>query len=603
MCGIFGAVSSNPVVDVLLQGLRRLEYRGYDSAGIATIEPGGLKRVCAVGKVERLASQIDHDRIEGSIGIAHTRWATHGAATEANSHPHMARGVAIVHNGIVENYRGLRMDLQASGARFTSETDSEVIPWLVTRSILGGGTASKALQDLSAAIDGSSAVALIREAEPDVIYATRRGSPLLVAVGKQGGYIASDAHALEGLADHAIALEDGDQAEVRCDSVTVRDATGRPVQRSRIRVQADDNPANAREYPHYMLKEIYEQPAVLRQISDRFADAKAERPLQGFDFAGIDRVRMVSCGSSLFASMVAKYWFAEVAGIAADIEIASEYRYMAPIRGSDREAAILVSQSGETADTLAAFTKLREQNIPCIGVVNNEASTLARDVDICLPLRAGPEIGVASTKAFTAQLAVLGYLAASVAAARGRTDAAAKFRAALRTVPDAVEQVLATGAALMPLAKAIQNASSALFVARGRLYPLALEGALKLKEISYIHAEGFAAGELKHGPIALIESGTPVIALAPGDEMLPKLVSNVREIAARRGSITAIGHSHALDELADVSKWQILLPDCDPLVEPIVSAIPLQLLAYLTAVVKGNDVDRPRNLAKSVTVE
>jgi glucosamine--fructose-6-phosphate aminotransferase (isomerizing) len=602
MCGIFGVVGKTPVAATLVEGLRRLEYRGYDSAGIATIGSHGLERLCAVGKVEELAKLVHEVSPDSTIGIAHTRWATHGAPSEDNSHPHIAPGIAVVHNGIVENYRQLRSDLEILGCKMTSETDSEVIPWIVSRSVQAGNSTNTAMQELAEWLDGSYAIALLNADEPNVIYAKRQGSPLVAGMGKDGGYIASDSHALAGLVNDVTVLEDGDQVEVRRDSIVVRDVQGMPVMRRTMKV-AGKAQAEEKQYPHYMLKEIYEQPTVLRTINNRYSQPGAMAGLDALDFKTVDRVRMVACGTSYYAAMVAKTWFAEVAGMAAEVEIASEYRYAPNVTQSGREVAILVSQSGETADTLATLVKLKQQGVASIGLVNNMASSLARDVDVCFDLLAGPEIGVASTKAFTAQLATFAYIVAQAADMRGHHDKASRFRLALAQVPAIVEQVLATRPAIIPLARSLLSATTAIFVGRGSLFPLALEGALKLKEISYIHAEGFAAGELKHGPIALIDSHTPIIALAASDDNFTKIASNIQEISARGGRIATIGDDHALRELADISKAQILLPACDLLVLPIVAAIPLQLLAYETAVVRGSDVDRPRNLAKSVTVE
>jgi len=603
MCGIFAAITDKPVAHVLIEGLKRLEYRGYDSAGIATLDDEGLKRVCAIGKVAALETCIDEAELPGHIGIAHTRWATHGAPSENNSHPHMAKGVAVVHNGIVENHSELRSLLKRHGCEFQSETDSEVIPFLISRAMEGGSSTSRAVHALGEQLTGSYAIAVLDDSDHTVLHAKRFGSPLVAALGPEGAYLSSDICALAGYASEAVLLSDGDQVELRRDSITVTDKNGRPVTRPSIKVDTDGRDYDKGGFPHYMLKEINEQPAIARIIEDRYGHGDLMSASVKFDFNYVDRIRLIACGSSYYACMVAKRWFGEVAGLSADIDLASEYRYAPIIADGPREVAILVSQSGETADTLASLEKLKSLRVPTIGIVNQQVSTLAREADYFLPLFAGAEIGVASTKAFLAQLLVLANLVAHAAEQRGHRAAAKNMRAALSQAPKAIEAVLHNEAAIVEVAKTMVDTNSVLFVGRGSLYPLAMEGALKLKEISYIHAEGFAAGELKHGPIALVDENTPIVALAPSGELFQKLASNVREIAARKGKIIVIGERKALLALSDVASSSVTLPACDELIQPIVAAIPLQFLAYHVAVLKGFDIDQPRNLAKSVTVE
>jgi glutamine---fructose-6-phosphate transaminase (isomerizing) len=603
MCGIFAAISNKPVAKVLVEGLKRLEYRGYDSAGVVTLNDGALKKVCAVGKVQALENIVNKESLNGHVGIAHTRWATHGAPSERNSHPHVANGVAVVHNGIVENHTEVRSELQRNGCRFNSDTDSEVIPWLISSSVGQGARPGHAIHSLSDRLSGSYAIAVLTEKDPDTLYAKRSGSPLVAAIGPEGGYLSSDVSALAGFASEAFVLDDGDQVELRFDSVTIFNKEGHPVTRGAVNVDDTTGVTDKGGYAHFMLKEIHEQPNVASVIQHRYGNEALISSSVDVDFRHIDRLKLIACGTSYYACMVAKRWFAEVAGIAADVELGSEYRYAPDVSNPPREFAILVSQSGETADTLASLEKLKFQRIGTLGIVNQQVSTLAREADYFLPLLAGPEIGVASTKAFTAQLMVLAHLAAHMAEQRGYRAAATRFRLALAKVPKLLSVVLHNETAIIAVAEKFASATSALFVGRGPLYPLALEGALKMKEISYIHAEGYAAGELKHGPIALVDENTPIVALAPSGELFSKVASNIREIAARNGQITILGDRRAILALSDVASHALTMPICDELIQPIVAAIPLQFLAYHVSVARGYDVDRPRNLAKSVTVE
>lgn len=605
MCGIFGAVAERPVADILVEGLRRLEYRGYDSAGVATLEQDGLRRLCAVGRVESLAGRVAAEQPRGNIGIAHTRWATHGRPNERNSHPHLAPGVAIVHNGIVENHRSLRAELSAQGCKLRSDTDTEVIPWLVSRRVAEGATVPAALREADRTLQGAYAVAALHEGTQDTMYGLRRGSPLVAAVGAGGGYLASDANALAGLADHAVCLEDGDLAKVSRDRLAVFDVNGNPVDRRVIHVDRNASVLDLDGYAHYMLKEIYEQPRVAGLINDRYQEQGVLSNFLPLPPQRIRRITMIACGTSYYAASVAKRWFEQLAHIRTDIEIASEYRYRPLPPAESGELAILISQSGETADTLACLHRLKAAGCATLGLVNVVHSSLARDADSFIPLLAGVENGVASTKAFIAQLMVLARLAVDLAGRR-KTLGQGEILGALKSLdqlPSTIAATLHNESAVQTLAESFRSARSALFVGRGALFPIALEGALKLKETSYIHAEGFPAGELKHGPIALIEEGTPVVALACSGELLDKTGSNIREIAARGARVTVVGDRAGILSLMDVAVGALTIPSCDELVQPIVATLPLQLLAYHVAVQRGVDVDRPRNLAKSVTVE
>lgn len=602
MCGIFARVATEPVAETLIEGLKRLEYRGYDSAGIATLEDGGISRVCAVGKVERLEAAVRNTAPHGHIGIAHTRWATHGAPSERNAHPHMAPGVAVVHNGIVENHRELRTSLSERGAQFKSETDSEVIPWLISSRMQEGLAPMEAIRQAGDDMHGSFAIAAISEKEPDLLRALRRGSPLAVAHGEAGGLLASDPNALAGLAREAIMLEDGDSAEISREGIQILDARGQKAMRQSVRVDEHAAAFQPGPYVHHMLREIHEQPEVVSRILEAYPSAGSILGALSFDFRRVNRVTLVACGTSYYAACLARRWFQEIAGIHAEVAIASEYRYEPLASWQPGEVAIVISQSGETADTVGAMQRLKSRSIPVLALVNQPASTIGREADCMLPLLAGPEIGVASTKAFTAQLTVLAQVVLAAAQRRGQPGIGL-LGASLHKVVDSIKALLHNEPAVMDVAERIQQAQSAVFVGRGSLFPVAMEGALKLKEISYIHAEGFAAGELKHGPIALIDSQTPVIALASSGPLYEKTASNIREIAARGGRIVLVGDRTALLGLSDVSMQALTVPHCGEFVQPILSTIPLQLLAYHVAVLRGLDVDRPRNLAKSVTVE
>jgi glutamine---fructose-6-phosphate transaminase (isomerizing) len=604
MCGIFAAAGSEPVAGVLLEGLRRLEYRGYDSAGIATLDGCEIECVKVEGNVAGLGGAVEVANPHGRTGIAHTRWATHGVPSVANSHPHLAPSVAVVHNGIIENHAELRRDLQSKGCRFVSETDTEVIPWMLSEELEAGANPHEALIRTTRRLEGSYATAFVTDRAPGEIFAARKGSPMIAALGKGGGYLSSDLNALAGYAKHGMALEEGDTVRLTARQVEIFDDRGRPANRRLLPIEAAASAYSTAEFEHFMKKEIFEQPSVAERILSAYARPDSLRCLMPIDFAKVRKVRLIACGTSYYAASIARRWLQEYARVEAAVEIASEFRYDPLPDLFPGEVAILISQSGETADTLAAMDRLHELKVPVIGVVNTSGSTLDRRADVSIPLLAGTEIGVASTKAFTAQLMVLARLVLHAAGQRGMDKLQLRtLFDALARVPELMQTTLHNEPAVIEAAEAMKNAGSAIFVGRGALYPLACEGALKLKETSYIHAEGFAAGELKHGPIALIDENMPVIALAGASALLGKLSSNIREIAARGGRITTVGDREALLSMSDVSERMLTIPQMPEFVLPIVAALPLQLLSYHVANARGLNVDRPRNLAKSVTVE
>ena len=604
MCGIFAIAGDREAAPVLVEGLKRLEYRGYDSAGLAVTGGAGIAVRKEAGNVSLLERLLQSEPAAGGTGIAHTRWATHGAPAKANSHPHVAPGVAVVHNGIVENHGALRNDLARDGARFVSETDTEVIPWLVRMAMDRGAAPWTALNEAASMLEGSYAVAMLAESAPGEIFAVRKGSPLMAGVGEGRTFLSSDLNALAGLATCAIALEDGDTARLTADGIDIRDHAGRPVNRPLIDVPGAANAFDAGERGHFMAKEIFEQPQIVENINRLYRDGTMLERLLPIDFSRVRRINFVACGSSHYATAVARHWIQGLAGIECAVHIASEYRYESLPQLYPGEVAVLVSQSGETADTLAVLERLQQIGMPVIAVVNEMGSTMARQADMALPLAAGPEIGVASTKAFMAQLVVLAHFALHVA--RGRMpggQAIGRLRDELSTLPDLIAAALHNEPAVIEAARRMENASSALFVGRGPFHALAAEGALKLKETSYIHAEAFAAGELKHGPLALVDETMPVFVMAGSDTMLPKLASNAREIAARGGQVIVVGDREGMLSMADVATGALTLPRAPEFVRPMVATVPLQLLSYHTATIRGLDVDRPRNLAKSVTVE
>lgn len=607
MCGIIGIISDTPVADPIFNGLKRLEYRGYDSAGIATLADGALQRRRAQGKLEALARELEAAPLSGCVGIGHTRWATHGPAIKANAHPHQSEKIAVVHNGIIENYRDLKNALVNDGAQFTSDTDTEVIAHLFSRNLNSKGDVMAAAAATFAQLEGTYAIALIVEGMEERMIIARNGSPLAVGYGRDEMFIGSDAFALAPFTNEISYLDDGDWAVVSKTDIEIFTPDGASVVRDKVIVDAAAAMVDKGNYRHYMSKEIHEQPEVLSRTFGQYADPEKRcvtLPENDIDLAGIKRVVLVACGTAYFAGLVGKNWIERYAGIPASVDIASEFRYSeAPL---DPEClAIFISQSGETADTLAALNHCKTNGLRTMGIVNVPDSSITREVDVTLPTYAGPEIGVASTKAFTAQLGALTAFAISLGRAQKNLGAEEEARLVdlLLTTPRLSNAVLDCEPQIEELAKQISPATSALFIGRATMYPLALEGALKLKEISYIHAEGFAAGELKHGSIALVDENMPVIAIAPDDALFEKTVSNMQEVMARGGNIILFASEKGLAEAGEGCLATIAMPDMDAFIAPILYALPLQLLAYHAAVAKGTDVDQPRNLAKSVTVE
>jgi glucosamine--fructose-6-phosphate aminotransferase (isomerizing) len=608
MCGIVGILGREPVAGSLLDALKRLEYRGYDSAGVATLEAGQLTRRRAEGKLRNLEARLQREPLAGTIGIGHTRWATHGRPTEGNAHPHATERLAVVHNGIIENFRELRDELQNGGATFGSDTDTEVVAHLVTHEMKAGRSPSQAVAAALPRLRGAFALAFLFTGENDLLIGARKGSPLAIGYGDGEMYLGSDAIALAPFTDAISYLEDGDCAVLTRNSVEISDANGSKVERAVLRSSASAFLVDKGNYRHFMAKEIHEQPEVVGHTLAHYLDMIAERvrlPLElPFDFRKLERISMSACGTAYYAGLVAKYWFERFARLPVEIDVASEFRYReAPLPAGS--LALFVSQSGETADTLATLRYAKAQKQHVLSVVNVLTSTIARESDAVLPTLAGPEIGVASTKAFTCQLAVLACLAVAAGRARGvLSDADEKSLVrALIEVPRLMTEVLALEPRFEHVARDLARSRDVLYLGRGTSYPLALEGALKLKEISYIHAEGYAAGELKHGPIALIDEKMPVIIIAPHDRVFEKTLSNMQEVAARDGKIILITDPMGAHEAAVDPACMLTLPTTPPTVTPLVYAIAVQLIAYHTAAVMGKDVDQPRSLAKSVTVE
>jgi glucosamine--fructose-6-phosphate aminotransferase (isomerizing) len=608
MCGIVGILGQEPVAGALVDALKRLEYRGYDSAGVATLERGILVRRRAEGRLKNLEGRLNDAPLSGTIGIGHTRWATHGRPTEINAHPHATDQVAVVHNGIIENYRELRDELEKTGAQFASETDTEVVAHLVTVEMNKGCSPVEAVRATLPRLRGAFALAFLFAGEDDLMIGARKGSPLALGYGRGEMYLGSDAIALAPLTSSISYLEEGDWAILRRGSVEVRDAEGAVVQRPVMQSSASALLVEKGNHRHFMAKEIHEQPEVVGHTLAHYLDMAAERvvlpqPLP-FDIKSITRLSLSACGTAFYAGLVARYWFERFARLPVEIDIASEFRYR-EVPLDPGGLAIFVSQSGETADTLATLRYARENKQHVLSVVNVPSSTIARESDVVVPTLAGPEIGVASTKAFTCQLAVLACLAIAFGRARGvlsEEDEKRLVRALIET-PRHMAAALQHEAGIEALARDLAKSSDVLYLGRGTSFPIALEGALKLKEISYIHAEGYAAGELKHGPIALIDETMPVIVIAPHDRVFEKTVSNMQEVAARGGRIILVTDRKGAEAAAVDSVNKIVLPDMASTVTPLVYAIPVQLIAYHTAVVMGTDVDQPRNLAKSVTVE
>ena len=607
MCGIVGVIANTEAAPMMLEALRRLEYRGYDSAGVATIQNGVLDRRRAVGKLNELEHLLKTQAIMGRIGIGHTRWATHGKPNEANAHPHMTGRVAVVHNGIIENYRELREELEDAGATFETDTDTETVVQLCSHHLDRGASPKEAVEATLQRLHGAFALVFLFRDHPDILIAARRGSPLAIGYGDGEMFIGSDALALAPMTQRVCYLEEGDWAVIDRDGAQIYDAQNRPTNREVKTITLSSAMVEKGEYRHFMAKEIHEQPAVAAYALASYLSSDREMvalPCEEPDFRTIDRLTMTACGTAFYACNIAKYWFESLARLPVEIDVASEFRYREPPLPKNG-AAVFVSQSGETADTLAAMRFCRAHNQQLMAVVNVPTSTIAREADVVLPTLAGPEIGVASTKAFTSQLLVLLSLAIVAARQRGHLHAGGEKRLikGLTELPTKFSRALERERKIARIALQVSRARDVLYLGRGAMYPLALEGALKLKEISYIHAAGYSAGELKHGPIALVDDTVPVIVCAPRDELFEKTVSNMREVMARGGRVILISDREGLEEAGE-DVWQtITMPTIRTELAPILYAIPVQLLAYHTAIHKGTDVDQPRNLAKSVTVE
>jgi glutamine---fructose-6-phosphate transaminase (isomerizing) len=607
MCGIIGIIGTKPVVPLLLDGLKRLEYRGYDSAGIATLVDGGLERRRAQGKLINLQNRVEEEPITGMTGIGHTRWATHGRPNETNAHPHASDKVSLVHNGIIENFQELRAELDAKGQVFLTETDTEVVVHLITNYLNDGLSPEEAVHTTLKRLEGAFALAIVFAGREDLMIGARRGSPLAVGYGDGEMYLGSDALSLSHLTDQICYLEEGDWVVLDNNGATIRDLAGNLLNREVVQTAVSGAMIGKGQYRHFMQKEIYEQPAVVGDTLHTFFNPLArsiQLPDFPFDLANISRLTIVGCGTASLAGMVAKYWLEQEARQLVEVDIASEFRYReAPL--PENGVSLFISQSGETIDTLAALRYAKEQGQKIVSVVNVPESTIARESDMVLPTLAGPEIGVASTKAFTTQLTVLACLAIGIGRAKGTItpEREAELSSALTEIPSRITEILNTDEAIRKISADVSEARDVLYLGRGNLYPMAMEGALKLKEISYIHAEGYAAGEMKHGPIALIDENVPVIACAPSGPMMEKTISNLQEVHARGGQIILFSDEEGVARAGDIAKHSVVLPRVDPFVAPILYALPIQLLAYHTAVLKGTDVDQPRNLAKSVTVE
>jgi glucosamine--fructose-6-phosphate aminotransferase (isomerizing) len=607
MCGIVGIVGQAPVAPLIVDALKRLEYRGYDSAGVATIENGELARRRAEGKLVNLERRLKDEPLDGNIGIGHTRWATHGVPNETNAHPHFSNGVAIVHNGIIENFAELRHELTADGYEFTSQTDTEVVAHLIARELAGGAKPIDAAHAALKRLNGAFALAIMFKGDEDLIVGARNGPPLAIGHGEGEMFLGSDAIALAPFTNSVTYLEDGDWAVVRRNEFQIYDMDRKPVERQKRQSVGTSYLVDKGNHRHFMEKEIHEQPEVISHTLAHYLDFTqgTSKPLDlPFNFADIDRLAVSACGTAYLAGLVGKYWFERHARLPVDIDVASEFRYREmPI--SKKSAAFFVSQSGETADTLASLRYCRKAGVPIGTIVNVRESTMARESDVVMPTLAGPEIGVASTKAFTCQLSVLAALTIRAASQRG-TITADEEKALVRSLsetPRYAAQVLKLDKQIEKVARELASYKHVLYLGRDTNFPLAMEGALKLKEISYIHAEGYAAGELKHGPIALIDENMPVIVIAPHDRIFEKTVSNMQEVAARGGKIILITDQKGAAQATVKTMETIVLPDVPEFIAPIIYALPIQMLAYFTAVFMGTDVDQPRNLAKSVTVE
>ncbi|MBL8642574.1 MAG: glutamine--fructose-6-phosphate transaminase (isomerizing) [Rhodospirillaceae bacterium] len=607
MCGIVGVIGRENACELLVDGLRRLEYRGYDSAGVATLVNGTIERRRAPGKINNLATKVAAEPLAGNIGIAHTRWATHGVPNETNAHPHSDGHVAVVHNGIIENFQELKSELESKGHKFESDTDTEVIVHLITEYLKTTPKTEDALQKAFSRLDGAFSLAILIASRPDILVGARKGSPMAVGYGDQAMYIGSDAMALAPMTNRISYLEDGDWVIATKGSAVVRDKSGKVVERAIKQTALSGALIGKGDYRHFMQKEIFEQPQVLGDtLRAHFNPAVrsitlAEMP---FDLKSIDRVTAVACGTAYYACLVAKYWIEMLAKVPVEADVGSEFRYREPPL-SPNGLGLFVSQSGETADTLAPLKYCKAHGQQILSVVNSPESAIARESHAVLPTLAGPEIGVASTKAFTTQLMALACFAITLAKAKGAIghNVEARLSSSLAEVPSRVADMLHADEAIKKIAETVAEARDVLYLGRGSSFPIALEGALKLKEISYIHAEGYAAGEMKHGPIALIDEHTPVVVIAPTDALFEKSLSNIEQVVARNGKVILISDEEGVKRVGKLALHAITMPKCDPFVTPIIASIPVQLLAYHTAVLKGTDVDQPRNLAKSVTVE
>ncbi|MGZ2433721.1 glucosamine--fructose-6-phosphate aminotransferase (isomerizing) [Rhizobium pisi] len=608
MCGIVGIVGRHPVSQRLLDALKRLEYRGYDSAGVATISEGNLERCRTQGKLVNLEMRLEQQPLNGMIGIGHTRWATHGAPTERNAHPHIVDGIAVVHNGIIENFAELKAELEATGADFETSTDSEVVAHLLAKSCREGMSGQEAMRAMLKRLKGAFSLAIIFQDDPSTIMAARNGPPLVIGHGDGEMFLGSDPITLAPLTNEVTYLVDGDWAVIEKTDFRIFDSEGKVVTRPRHTSTASADRVTKGKYDHFMEKEIYEQPEVIAGALARYIDIASHRAVQvskEMDFANVSSLVISACGTAYLAGLIGKYWFERYARLSVEIDVASEFRYR-DIPLSPQAAALFISQSGETADTLASMRYCKAHGLKVGAVVNTSESTIAREADVIFPILAGPEIGVASTKAFTCQLAVLAALAISAGNARGTIteDEERQLVMSLIEMPRIMRRVLRN---IRPkielLSKELSGYSHALFLGRGTSFPLAMEGALKLKEISYIHAEGYAAGELKHGPIALVDKNMPVIIIAPHDRFFDKTVSNMQEVAARGGRVIFLTDESGAARSKLDTIHTLVLPDVEEIIAPIIFSLPLQLLAYCVAVAKGTDVDQPRNLAKSVTVE
>ncbi|WP_417622271.1 glutamine--fructose-6-phosphate transaminase (isomerizing) [Parasphingorhabdus sp.] len=607
MCGIVGIVGKAEVVDRLVDGLRRLEYRGYDSAGVATIVDDQIHRRRAEGKLDNLVNVLREEPLGGTIGIAHTRWATHGAPTTDNAHPHATREVALVHNGIIENFKELREELLARGRTFESETDTEVVAHMISEQIEQGAEPKVAVRHALDRLRGAFALAIMFRQQPDLLIGARLGSPLVVGHGDGENYFGSDALALAPFTQKIVYLEEGDMVAITREDTLIYDKDNELVVRPVTISGASAAMMEKGNHRHFMQKEIFEQPVVVAQTLHSYLRPLEEQvalPDMSFDLARFDRISIVACGTSSYVAMIGKYWIEQFARVPVEVDVASEFRYRNPVL-TENQLAIFISQSGETADTLAALQHCKAAGLKTAGIINVPTSSMAREVDLLMSTHAGPEIGVASTKAFTCQLAVMAAFAANLARAKGKLTPEEEREIVfhLTEAPAAMNEAMAHDAEIEAMAGTIAQARDVLYLGRGTDYPMALEGALKLKEISYIHAEGYASGEMKHGPIALIDDAVPLIVIAPSGPLFEKTVSNMQEAQARGAQVVLISDAEGIAQAGEGAIATIEMPKVHPLIAPLVYAIPVQLLAYHVAVAKGTDVDQPRNLAKSVTVE